>query len=108
MVSKLRTERQWLEQDINQIQRGEWEKSQKNPSDLERSLMLNEKLGEQFEERVTTGEGVERRHKTAVHEQTAKKKHLKLRAHCTSLMEKLEEKTQELVQKQQKLDQTKQ
>ena len=27
--SKLRTERQWLEQDINQIQRGEWEKSQK-------------------------------------------------------------------------------
>ena len=39
--SKLRTERQWLEQDINQIQRGEWEKSQKNPSDLERSLMLN-------------------------------------------------------------------
>lgn len=61
-----------------------------------------------MEERVTTGEGVERRHKTAVHEQTTKKKHLKLRAHCTSLMEKLEEKTQELVQKQQKLDQTKQ
>lgn len=39
--SKLETERQWLEQDINQIQTGEWEKSQKNPSDLERSLMLN-------------------------------------------------------------------
>lgn len=39
--SKLRTQRQWLEQDINQIQTGEWEKSQKNPSDLERSLMLN-------------------------------------------------------------------
>lgn len=46
--------------------------------------------------------------KTVVHEQTTKKKHLELIAHCTSLMEKLEEKTQELVQKQQKLDQTKQ
>ena len=32
MVSKLRTERQWLEQDINQIQRGEWEKSQRIPA----------------------------------------------------------------------------
>lgn len=57
---------------------------------------------------LITGEGVKRRHKTAVHELNTKKKHLKLRVHCTSLMEKLEEKTQELVQKQQKLDQTKQ
>lgn len=54
-------------------------------------------------------EDIKRRHRSVVRELKGhKEKHLKIKAHCTSLMEKLEEKTQELVQKEKELDQTKQ
>ena len=53
-------------------------------------------------------EDIKRRHRSVVRELNGhKEKHLKIKAHCTSLMEKLEEKTQELVQKEKELDQTK-
>lgn len=52
-------------------------------------------------------EDIKRRHRSVVRELNGhKEKHLKIKAHCTSLMETLEEKTQELVQKEQELDQT--
>lgn len=47
-------------------------------------------------------EDIKRRHRSVVRELNGhKEKHLKIKAHCTSLMEKLAEKTQELVQKEQ-------
>lgn len=46
-------------------------------------------------------EDIKRRHRGAVRELNGhKEKHLKIKAHCTSLMRKLEEKIQELVQKE--------
>ena len=53
-------------------------------------------------------EDIKRRHRSVVRELNGlKEKHLKIKAHCTSLMEKFKEKTQELEQREQELDQTK-
>jgi len=50
-------------------------------------------------------EDIKRRHRSVVREFNGhKEKHLKIKAHCTSLTGKLEEKTQELEQKEQELD----
>ena len=109
VINNLRSERQWLEED-NQIQRGELEKSQKNLKDLETSRKLKEnKLRKELQRLKESHGDIKWRHKNAVRELNHEKgKNLKMKAHCTSLLEKLDESTQELYQKQKELDRAKQ
>ena len=109
VINNLRSERQWLEED-NQIQREELEKSQKNLKDLETSRKLKEnKLRKELQRLKESHGDIKWRHKNAVRElNDVKGKNLKMKAHCTSLLEKLDESTQELQQKQKELDRAKQ
>ena len=109
VINNLRSERQWLEED-NQIQREELEKSQKNLKDLETSRKLKEnKLRKELQRLKESHGDIKWRHKNAVRELNHEKgKNLKMKAHCTSLLEKLDENTQELQQKQKELDRAKQ
>ena len=109
VINNLRSERQWLEED-NQIQREELEKSQKNLKDLETSRKLKEsKLRKELQRLKESHGDIKWRHKNAVRElNDVKGKNLKVKAHCTSLLEKLNESTQELQQKQKELDRAKQ
>ena len=109
VIINLRSERQWLEED-NQIQREELEKSQKNLKDLETSRKLKEnKLRKELQRLKESHGDIKWRHKNAVRElNDVKGKNLKMKAHCTSLLEKLDESTQELQQKQKELDRAKQ
>ena len=109
VINNLRSERQWLEED-NQIQREELEKSQKNLKDLETSRKLREnKLRKELQRLKESHGDIKWRHKNAVRELNHEKgKNLKMKAHCTSLLEKLNENTQELQQKQKELDRAKQ
>ena len=109
VINNLRSERQWLEED-NQIQREELEKSQKNLKDLETSRKLKEsKLRKELQRLKESHGDIKWRHKNAVRELNHEKgKNLKMKAHCTSLLEKLDESTQELQQKQKELDRAKQ
>ena len=109
VINNLRSERQWLEED-NQIQREELEKSQKNLKDLETSRKLKEnKLRKELQRLKESHGDIKWRHKNAVRELNHEKgKNLKMKAHCTSLLEKLNENTQELQQKQKELDRAKQ
>ena len=109
VIINLRSERQWLEED-NQIQRGELEKSQKNLKDLETSRKSKEnKLRKELQRLKESHGDIKWRHKNAVRElNDVKRKNLKMKAHCTSLLEKLDENTQELQQKQKELDRAKQ
>jgi len=109
VINNLRSERQWLEEDI-QIQREELEKSQKNLKDLETSRELKEnKLRKELQRLKESHGDIKWRHKNAVRELNDEKgKNLKMKAHCTSLLEKLDESTQERQQKQKELDRAKQ
>ena len=109
VINNLRSERQWLEED-NQIQREELEKSQKNLKDLETSRKLKEsKLRKELQRLKESHGDIKWRRKNAVRELNHEKgKNLKMKAHCTSLLEKLDESTQELQQKQKELDRAKQ
>ena len=109
VINNLRSERLWLEED-NQIQREELEKSQKNLKDLETSRKLKEnKLRKELQGLKESHGDIKWRHKNAVRELNHEKgKNLKMKAHCTSLLEKLDESTQELQQKQKELDRAKQ
>ena len=109
VINNLRSERQWLEED-NQIQREELEKSQKNLKDLETSRKLKEnKLRKELQRLKESHGDIKWRHKNAVRELNHEKgKNLKMKAHGTSLLEKLDESTQELQQKQKELDRAKQ
>ena len=109
VINNLRSERLWLEED-NQIQREELEKSQKNLKDLETSMKLKEnKLRKELQRLKESHGDIKWRHKNAVRELNHEKgKNLKMKAHCTSLLEKLDENTQELQQKQKELDRAKQ
>ena len=109
VINNLRSERQWLEED-NQIQREELEKSQKNLKDLETSRKLKEnKLRKELQRLKESHGDIKWRHKNAVRELNHEKgKNLKMKAHCTSLLEKLDENTLELQQKQKELDRAKQ
>ena len=109
VINNLRSERQWLEED-NQIQREELEKSQKNLKDLETSRKFKEsKLRKELQRLKESHGDIKWRHKNAVRElNDVKGKNLKMKAHCSSLLEKLDESTQELQQKQKELDRAKQ
>ena len=109
VINNLRSERQWLEED-NQIQIEELEKSQKNLKDLETSRKLKEnKLRKELQRLKESHGDIKWRHKNAVRELNHEKgKNLKMKAHCTSLLGKLNESTQELQQKQKELDRAKQ
>ena len=109
MINNLQSERQWLEED-NDIQREELEKSQKNLKDLETTRNLTEnKLKKELARLKESQYDIKWRHKNAVRELSGeKKRNLKLKAQCTSLLDKLDQSTQELQQKEQELDRAKQ
>ena len=105
VINNLQSERQWLEED-NHIQREELEKSQKNLKDLETSRNLTENTLKKELARLKESQyDIKWRHRNAVRELSGeKKRNLKLKAQCTSLLEKLDQSTQELQQKEQELD----
>ena len=109
MINNLQSERQWLEED-NDIQREELEKSQKNLKDLETTRNLTEnELKKELARLKESHYDIKWRHKNAVRELSGeRKRNLKLKAKCTSLLDKLDESTQELQQKEQELDRAKQ
>ena len=109
VINNLQSERQWLEED-NHIQREELEKSQKNFKDLETSRKLKEnKLKKELARLKETQQDIKWRHKNAVRElNDVKTRNLKMKAHCTSLLDKLDQSTQELQQRKQELDRAKQ
>ena len=109
VINNLQSERQWLEED-NDIQREELEKSQKNLKDLETTRNLTEnKLKKELVRLKESQYDIKWRHKNAVRELSGeKKRNLKLKAQCTSLLDKLDQSTQELQQKEQELDRAKQ
>ena len=109
VINNLQSERQWLEED-NHIQREELEKSQKNFKDLETSRKLKEnKLKKELAHLKESQQDIKWRHKNAVRElNDVKTRNLKMKAHCTSLLDKLDQSTQELQQRKQELDRAKQ
>ena len=109
VINNLQSERQWLEED-NHIQREELEKSQKNFKDLETSRKLKEnKLKKELARLKESQQDIKWRHKNAVRElDDVKKRNLKMKAHCNSLLDKLDQSTQELQQRKQELDRAKQ
>ena len=109
VINNLQSERQWLEED-NHIQREELEKSQKNLKDLETSRKLKEnKLKKELARLKESQQDIKWRHKNAVRElNDVKKRNLKMKAHCNSLLDKLDQSTQELQQRKQELDRAKQ
>ena len=109
VINNLQSERQWLEED-NHIQREELEKSQKNFKDLETSRKLKEnKLKKELARLKESQQDIKWRHKNAVRElNDVKTRNLKIKAHCTSLLDKLDQSTQELQQRKQELDRVKQ
>ena len=109
VINNLQSERQWLEED-NHIQREELEKSQKNFKDLETSRKLKEnKLKKELAHLKESQQDIKWRHKNAVRElNDVKTRNLKIKAHCTSLLDKLDQSTQELQQRKQELDRAKQ
>ena len=109
VINNLQSERQWLEED-NHIQREELEKSQKNLKDVETSRNLKEnKLKKELARLKALQDDIKWRHKNAVRELSDfKKRNLKLKAQCTSLLDKLDKSTRELQQKNEELDRAKQ
>ena len=105
VINNLQSERQWLEED-NDIQREELEKSQKNLKDLETSRNFKgNKLKKELARLKESHYDIKWRHRNAVRELSGeKKRNLKLKAQCTSLLDKLDQSTQELQQKEQELD----
>ena len=105
VINNLQSERQWLEED-NHIQREELEKSQKNLKDVETSRDLKENtLKKELARLKSSQDDIKWRHKNAVRElNDFKKRNLKLKAQCTSLLDKLDQSTQELQQKNEELD----
>ena len=105
VINNLQSERQWLEED-NDIQREELEKSQKNLKDLETTRNLTEnELKKELARLKESQYDIKWRYKNAVRELSGeKKRNLKLKAQCTSLLDKLDQSTQELQQKKQELD----
>ena len=94
----------------SEIQREELVKSQKNFKDLETSRKLKEnKLKKELARLKESQQDIKWRHKNAVRElNDVKTRNLKMKAHCTSLLDKLDQSTQELQQRKQELDRVKQ
>ena len=108
VINNLRIEREWLEED-NKLQREEVEKANKKIADQERFGKLREKrLKKDLLQVKESRDQIKRKHQNAVRElNDLKGKNLKIKAHCTSLLDKLDKSTQELQQKQEELDRTK-
>ena len=109
VINNLRIEREWLEED-NKLQREEVEKANKKIADQERFAKLKEKkIKKELLQVKESQDQIKRKHQNAVRElNDVKGKNLKIKAHCTSLLDKLDKSTQELQQKQEELDRTKQ
>ena len=109
VINNLRIEREWLEED-NKLQREEVEKANKKIADQERFGKLRERrLKKDLLQVKESQDQIKRKHQNAVRElNDVKGKNLKIKAHCTSLLDKLDKSTQELQQKQEELDRTKQ
>ena len=109
VINNLRIEREWLEED-NKLQREEVQKANKKIADQERFGKLKEKrLKKDLLQVKESQDQIKRKHQNAVRElNDLKGKNLKIKAHCTSLLDKLDKSTQELQQKQEELDRTKQ
>ena len=108
VINNLQSERQWLEED-NHIQREELEKSQKNLKDVETSRNFKEnQLKKELARLKSSQDDIKWRHKNAVRElNDFKKRNLKLKAQCTSLLDKIDKSTQELQLKNKELDRAK-
>ena len=109
VINNLRIEREWVEED-NKLQREEVEKANKKIADQERFGKLRERrLKKDLLQVKESQDQIKRKHQNAVRElNDLKGKNLKIKAHCTSLLDKLDKSTQELQQKQEELDRTKQ
>ena len=109
VINNLRIEREWLEED-NRLQREEVEKANKKIADQERfGKLKGKRLKKDLLQVKESQDQIKRKHQNAVRElNDLKGKNLKIKAHCTSLLDKLHKSTQELQQKQEELDRTKQ
>ena len=94
VINNLRIEREWLEED-NKLQREEFEKAKKKIADQERFAKLKEK---KFKKELLlvkeSQDQIKRKDQNAVTElNDVKGKNLKIKAHCTSLLDKLDNST---------------
>ena len=105
VINNLRTEREWLEED-NKLQREEVEKTTKKIRDQDKIAKLKEKkLKKEMLQVKESQEQIKRKHQSAVRElNDLKGRNLKIKAHCTSLLDKLDQSSQELQQNKEELD----
>jgi len=108
-INNLRTERDWLDED-NQLQREEVEKATKKITDQEKNAKLKEnKLKKEVLQVRQSQQQIKQKHQNAVRElNDLKSRNMKIKAHFTSLLDKLDKGTQELQQKKEELEQIKQ
>ena len=108
-INNLRTERDWLDDD-NQLQREEVEKATKKITDQEKNAKLKEsKLKKEILQVEQSQQKIKQKHQNAVRElNDLKSRNMKIKSHCTSLLDKLDKGTQELQQKQEELERIKQ
>ena len=108
-INNLRTERDWLDED-NQLQREEVEKATKKITDKEKNAKLKEsKLKKEILQVEQSQQKIKQKHQNAVRElNDLKSRNMKIKSHCTSLLDKLDKGTQELQQKQEELERIKQ
>ena len=108
-INNLRTERDWLDED-NQLQREEVEKATKKITDQDKNAKLKEsKLKKEILQVEQSQQKIKQKHQNAVRElNDLKSRNMKIKSHCTSLLDKLDKGTQELQQKQEELERIKQ
>ena len=108
-INNLRTERDWLDED-NQLQREEVEKATKKITDQEKNAKLKEsKLKKEILQVEQSQQKIKQKHQNAVRElNDLKSRNMKIKSHCTSLLDKLDKGTKELQQKQEELERIKQ
>ena len=108
-INNLRTERDWLDED-NQLQREEVEKATKKITDKEKNAKLKEsKLKKEILQVEQSQQKIKQKHQNAVRElNDLKSRNMKIKSHCTCLLDKLDRGTQELKQKQEELERIKQ
>ena len=108
-INNLRTERDWLDED-NQLQREEVEKAAKKITDQEKNAKLKEsKLKKEILQVEQSQQKIKQKHQNAVRElNDLKSRNMKIKSHCTCLLDKLDRGTQELKQKQEELERIKQ
>ena len=95
-INNLQTERDWLDED-NQLQREEVEKATKKITDQEKNAKLKEnKLKKEILQVEQSQQKIRQKHQNAVRElNDLKSRNMKIKSHCTSLLDKLDKGTQE-------------